>query len=69
MKPSRIVLGFVISLFLSACATTGETASRRPDAGESGMDYVTTVESVARRRGIHVQWINPPSRRTVSLED
>ncbi len=65
MKPHRIVFAFLATLALAACATTGERASGQARASEKKVDYVSTVESTARRRGIYLQWVNPPSRTTV----
>ena len=77
MQPIRIALATAATLLVSACATTGATtddtmdsaaarpsllptASARPDYNAQ---YIAQVESVARRRGILVQWVNAPSRR------
>jgi hypothetical protein len=55
---------------LAACANTqGRTASPRdvpvkPGAQfEGDMEYVATVEHIARRRGVQVYWFHPPVRR------
>lgn len=72
MQPIRIALAMAATLLLPACATTGDradvaarpsllpTASSRPDYNAQ---YIAQVESIARRRGITVQWVNAPSRR------
>ncbi|MGH8084635.1 MAG: hypothetical protein ACREPV_05105 [Lysobacter sp.] len=48
---------------LAACATTGETARVSPDTRTIVADeaYISAVEQIARRRGIEVMWVNPPT--------
>lgn len=67
MKTSRIALICVSSLLLAGCATTNDRSVVAPERAPSIMDadaeYVAFVERVARRRGIHVTWVNAPRRR------
>ncbi len=54
---------------LAACASTGTTSSAAPAAArpmtqiEQDSAYVAKVEYLARRRGVHLTWVNPPTRR------
>lgn len=56
---------------LTACAGTQQFAvadaapAARPATSQAMGDaeYVATVEYIARRRGVEVHWVNPPSRR------
>lgn len=70
MKSIRPFALLLLPLALAACATTGERSSQNaPAAGSSvaviqqDAEYVNAVETIARRRGIGVQWVNPPTRR------
>lgn len=55
-------------VFLGACAgtqemtSTGSPASETQDKPELTADqrYIAQVERIAKRRGIHVTWVNPP---------
>jgi hypothetical protein len=48
---------------LAACATTDQTARVSPGTRTIVADdaYISAVEQVARRRGIEVVWVNPPT--------
>ena len=49
---------------LAGCATTSDgSASLNPGYGKfrADADYMYAVESIARHKGVHVVWINPPS--------
>ncbi|MBJ6979995.1 hypothetical protein [Luteimonas sp. MC1895] len=67
----QAVLVASATLALSACASSGGMASAPgpatgPQQGERILtdgEYVSAVERVARSRGVHVQWVNPPQRR------
>ncbi|MDR7193843.1 hypothetical protein [Luteimonas terrae] len=59
---------------LAACASTSTRLADAPPAGvrvqsadplriTTDDDYVARVNREAQRRGLHVQWINPPLRR------
>ena len=68
MKTCRIALLCVSGLLLSGCSTMNERSSyvppaRAPSIMDSDAKYVAYVERVARRRGIHVMWVNAPRRR------
>lgn len=71
MSALRVVLILAAASTLPACATTdGRTAARTAPqrAGvvvDTDHEYVARVESIARRRGIDVQWIHMPTKRTV----
>lgn len=67
MKTERIVLLCVAGLLLSGCRSMEERNSfvppeREPSIMDTDAKYVAYVERVARRRGIHVTWVNPPRR-------
>ncbi|WP_043690012.1 hypothetical protein [Luteimonas huabeiensis] len=60
----------LVPLALAACA--GPQAVSRVPAAQPGVrgevirndaEYVARVEAEARRRGLTVQWLNPPPRR------
>lgn len=62
---SRIALISVAVAGLAACASMDDgRASLSPDNRAIGPDkaYMSRVEAIAQRRGIDVQWINPPVR-------
>lgn len=62
-----------VSLFgLAGCATTSEDTAAQYGSGqrtvtviEDDEAYMAQVEAIARRRGIHLTWVNPPPRRVV----
>ena len=62
----------VATLGLSACAGThgvsraAPPVESRPGAITNDGAYIARVEQVARRRGIEVQWVNPPTKRVAS---
>ena len=73
----RILFKAVLSISvagLCACAGTPQRVSQappapsadRPGAVVSDSEYIAYVERVARRRGIEVQWVNPPTKRVAS---
>jgi len=78
MKPLRIAIVSLTMYGLAACATTDERSSLRqapePQTPQASApfavdgDYVSRVEAVARRRGIHVQWINAPKKRLAGVD-
>ncbi len=62
---SRIALISLAVAGLSACASMDDgRASLSPDTRTIGPDeaYMSRVETIARRRGIDVTWVNPPVR-------
>lgn len=52
------------------CATTSESTRTSASPAEQTIAtdsvYVGQVERIARRRGIEVQWVNPPTKRQVA---
>ena len=68
MKTNRIALACVVGLLLAGCSSMDKRDSfvppqRAPSIMDSDAAYVAYVERVARRRGIHVTWVNVPRRR------
>lgn len=65
MKAARMLLLGVIVIASSACATTQNAqfaaqADRKAAQAEANAQYVAAVESIARKRGVQVVWVNPP---------
>lgn len=68
---TRLVVLSLSVLGLSACATSHPVArapaAEPPPAGEIRYErdhaYIAYVERLALRRGMQVQWVNPPNRR------
>lgn len=63
---AMIRLAVVVSTcgLLVACASAGGTASAPPPEQRqltAEQQYIAYVERVAKRRGIHLTWVNPPS--------
>ena len=68
MKTNRMVLLCVAGVLLAGCSTMDERGSfvppqRAPSIMDSDAQYMAYVERIARRRGIHVTWVNAPRRR------
>lgn len=71
----------VAVLSLPGCRTTGDSAYVPPPEAappvattftpriETDDAYVAYVESVARRRGVLVQWVNKPQKRKVDRQE
>ena len=62
---AMIRLAVVVSTcgLLAACASSGGTASAAPPEPRqltAEEQYIAYVERIAKRRGIHLTWINPP---------
>ncbi|MBD9478145.1 hypothetical protein [Pseudoxanthomonas sp. PXM02] len=62
---AMIRLAVVVSIcgLLVSCASTGGTASAPPPEQRqltAEQQYIAYVERIAKRRGIHLTWINPP---------
>ncbi len=62
-------------LLMAGCATHG-TMQSQPAAAAATQDmyeqdnlYIQAVETVARRRGVEVRWVNPPLKRMVASVD
>ena len=71
---SSLQLALVASstLLLAACASGGMTRAvpepnrSAPNAVVENAEYIAYVEELARRRGVDVQWVNPPVRRVAN---
>ncbi len=75
---SLVVLAAAVSL--PGCRTTDGSARHVPDAKpvapgstyepriEENAEYVAYVQSVARRRGVTVRWVNKPVKRRVDRQ-
>lgn len=71
----RAALVSVAALGLAACSSMHEKSTYVPPASVSGSqqvsiqqdaEYMAIVERIARRRGITLEWVNPPSKRVVA---
>jgi hypothetical protein len=62
MKAVRIVMCGIALTLLAGCATTSEVAGKDVRIVQDD-EYVAIVEKIALRRGVRVQWVNPPDRR------
>lgn len=60
------------ALLLTACASTPKEAYSPPPTTTAPVslhsiskdqEYIAYVERTARRRGVHVMWVNPPDKR------
>lgn len=61
--PSRLttIALLAAATLLAGCASGGASLAKRGDGYKrTDADYVTAVEQLARRRGVHVVWVNPP---------
>lgn len=63
------------ALGLAACASQSpryepsvSQTSAQPPGYERDAAYIATVEHIARRRGVGVQWVNPPLRRAAQSD-
>lgn len=66
MKTIRLTVLALAALGLSACASSPETASHAQVESEqvSNADlYRKAVNQNAERRGVIVQWVNPPTEK------
>jgi hypothetical protein len=69
MKVRMAVLS-ASALLLVACASTAEQSSYSPQSQkayaqtrlETDEAYMSQVEATARRRGVGVTWVNPPTK-------
>lgn len=73
---ARLVVLSLSVAGLAACASSHPLA-RAPQAeplrpGEVRIErdhaYIAHVERVARRRGMDVEWVNPPNRRVAAVD-
>lgn len=44
----------------SGCATTGDSYTAKRSDMRSDRAYMAKVEAIARRRGVDIEWVNPP---------
>jgi len=75
--PLRIAVLSLSVLGLAACTSSMDKSAyvepdRVMDPGEVRIErdaaYIDYVERTARRRGIYVQWVNPPTKRLVATQ-
>jgi uncharacterized protein YceK len=61
----RLVLASTALALLAGCASSGSSLAAK--GGHSGIrndaDYVYAVEHQAKRRGVKVVWVNPPTEQ------
>jgi hypothetical protein len=71
MKTSIRLPSLLALVSLASCASTQSTMRStmlaRTRADDQDRNYVSVVETVAKRRGIQVIWVNPPDGRAVSV--
>ena len=67
-RGKRFALSALTTAVMAGCATQPprQTSAPPPRPGLMVQDtaYIARVEQKAQRRGLQVQWINPPKRRT-----
>ncbi|WFC40864.1 hypothetical protein [Pseudoxanthomonas sp. SE1] len=59
----RLAVVLSVCALLAACASTRGTASSSPPVQRqltAEQQYIAYVERIAKRRGIHLTWVNPP---------
>lgn len=69
---SRVAVLSLSAVGLVACATTDQAARVSPETRTIVTDeaYMSAVEQIARRRGLEVVWVNPPTtEELVAQED
>jgi hypothetical protein len=62
----KMVALSLVATGLAACASTDDRSARAtPQMAPIDVDqaYIARVEEIARRRGLEVQWVNPPTTR------
>ncbi|MBD8524778.1 hypothetical protein [Pseudomarimonas arenosa] len=73
MRTRLTLLALAASVVMaSGCATNGSRFSARNVDMSADTAYMAKVEAVARRRGVDVQWVNPPrvaDRRIAAKSD
>ncbi|MES2669263.1 MAG: hypothetical protein V4673_02425 [Pseudomonadota bacterium] len=77
---SLLVLAVAVAVSLPGCRTTDSSARYVPTATqaapgssyepriEENAEYMAYVQSVARRRGVTVHWVNKPVKRHVDRQ-
>ena len=65
---TRLLLPLAAITLLAGCASMDDRTAISPRDGEVHMDndaeYNAVVENMAARRGVKVEWVNPPKVRT-----
>lgn len=56
----KIVVASASLAMLAGCASGGASLATRERGVQTDVAYVARVESMARRRGVAVRWVNPP---------
>lgn len=73
--PVRTLTVMVLVLGLNACASTSAPLAAAPqleaaataehgDQSQEDLRYMSRVERLAKKQGVRVQWVNPPSKRS-----
>jgi hypothetical protein len=58
---------FALSMVaMGGCSSMQDKATVARSVEVDDADYVARVENLALRRGVIVQWVNPPTRRIVT---
>ena len=63
MRAVTILVLLTLTAALAGCAGGGSAAGQQVRVVhdyDPDMEYIARVEAVARRRGVDVQWVNPP---------
>lgn len=67
-RSKRFALSVLTTAVMAGCATQPSRQSSapppRPGLMVQDTAYIARVEQKAQRRGLQVQWVNPPKRRT-----
>lgn len=59
----RLAIASSVLTLLAGCAASREMTSSPPPAQReltAEQQYIAYVERIAKRRGIHLTWVNPP---------
>lgn len=71
-RRNGLVVTALATAAMAGCATQAPRPASapppRPGLMVQDSAYIAQVEREALRRGLHVQWINPPKRRTPSAD-
>ncbi|MBS7456439.1 hypothetical protein [Coralloluteibacterium stylophorae] len=68
LRVSCAVAVVVLALpLLSACAGGPQTRPVAQSNFSNDQAYIARVEQIATRRGIRVEWVNPPAQKTATL--
>lgn len=61
MKTRLTLLALAATVVLaSGCATTSDSYTTKRSDLRADSVYIAKVEAIARRRGVDVEWVNPP---------